>query len=128
MTKTNDTINPSHYWGFDGKRGTGMTTDEYWHTIAESYREKPQEPCEDAISRQAALDAIFNNAEKPGDAYRAVRMLTPVTPKHRTGHWIDTGSGQMCSECGEIQCGYDNFRRFCASCGARMSESEDNKE
>ena len=28
MTKTNDTINPSHYWGFDGKRGTGMTREE----------------------------------------------------------------------------------------------------
>lgn len=44
------------------------------------------EPCENAISRQAALDAIFNNAEKPGDAYRAVRMLAPVTPKQ--SGWI----------------------------------------
>ena len=41
------------------------------------------------------------------------------------GHWIDTGSGQECSECGEIQHGYDNFRYFCAYCGAKMTESEE---
>lgn len=34
------------------------------------------------------------------------------------GHWIDTGSGQECSECGEIQYGYDNFRYYCAKCGS----------
>ena len=38
----------------------------------------------------------------------------------KTGHWIDTGSGQKCSECGEIQYGYDNFRYFCANCGCLM--------
>jgi len=36
------------------------------------------------------------------------------------GHWIDTGSGQQCSACREIQYGYDNFRVFCAHCGAFM--------
>ena len=37
------------------------------------------------------------------------------------GHWIDTGSGEECSVCHEIQYGYDSERRFCASCGAIMS-------
>ena len=39
------------------KRGTGMTLDKYL-TIAECLP-KEQEPCEDAISRQAAIDAIY---------------------------------------------------------------------
>ena len=42
----------------------------------------------------------------------------------KTGHWIDTGSGQECSECGEIQYGYDNFRCFCPNCGAKMEVEE----
>lgn len=40
--------------------------------------------------------------------------------KQKKGYWIDTGSGQECSECHEIQYGYDNFRYFCAFCGADM--------
>ena len=36
------------------------------------------------------------------------------------GEWIDTGSGQECSVCGEIQYGYDSMRKFCANCGAKM--------
>ena len=43
----------------------------------------------------------------------------------KTGHWIDMGSGQECSECGEIQHGYDNFRFYCAKCGSKnVIESE----
>ena len=36
-------------------------------------------------------------------------------------HWIDTGSGQECSECHEIQYGYDNHRFYCGNCGAKMN-------
>lgn len=36
------------------------------------------------------------------------------------GEWIDTGSGQQCSACGEFQPGYDNYRYFCPVCGAFM--------
>ena len=46
----------------------------------------------------------------------------------KTGYWIDTGSGQKCSECGEIQYGYDNFRCFCANCGAKMVEPQKREE
>ena len=38
------------------------------------------------------------------------------------GHWIDTGSGQECSVCGEIQYGYDSGRFYCQKCGALMDE------
>lgn len=36
------------------------------------------------------------------------------------GRWRDTGSGQECSVCNEIQYGYDSGRFYCANCGAKM--------
>ena len=51
--------------------------------------------------------------------------LQEVEPERKKGRWIDTGSGQECSECHEIQYGYDNFRYFCAFCGADMREGEE---
>ena len=38
----------------------------------------------------------------------------------RHGRWIDTGSGQECSACKEIQYGYDSGRYYCQNCGAKM--------
>ena len=40
----------------------------------------------------------------------------------KRGSWIDTGSGQECPFCGEIQYGYDSFRRYCTVCGADNRE------
>lgn len=40
----------------------------------------------------------------------------------KIGYWIDTGSGQECSKCGEIQYGYDSFRTYCANCGSKNME------
>ena len=45
--------------------------------------------------------------------------------KRKKGKWLDTGSGQECDQCHEIQYGYDSFRHFCANCGASMSEGEE---
>ena len=85
-----------------------------------------QELCEDCISRQAALDAIFNNAEKPGDAYHAVRMLTSVTPEQRTGRWVRrTGMTERCSECDFMGA---SFYNFCPNCGAKMESEEQNND
>ena len=56
-----------------------------------------------------------------GNAYKlSISNGKEFERTERTGHWIDTGSGQECSECGEIQYGYDNQRYFCAFCGTRM--------
>ena len=46
----------------------------------------------------------------------------PVYEVERTNHshWIDTGSGEECASCHEIQYGYDSGRNYCANCGAIM--------
>ena len=106
---------------------------------------KEQEPCEDAISRQDLLKAV-STWDKFGcdadtklvpyqdhyipyihydDVVKCIKGMSSVTPQPKTGHWIDMGSGQECSECGEIQHGYDNFRFYCAKCGSKnVIESE----
>lgn len=85
------------------------------------------EPCEDAINRADIvwhdyLVSVGNGQYREKKcAYKdEVDEMPSVTQKRKTGEWIDTGSGQECSECGEIQYGYDNCRNFCANCGARM--------
>ena len=57
----------------------------------------------------------------------AIEKLPSAHPERPKGHWIDIGSGQECSECGEVQYGYDNFRYYCAKCGAEMKGEEDAK-
>jgi hypothetical protein len=47
------------------------------------------------------------------------KMPTIEAEPIRRGHWIDTGSGQECSVCHEIQYGYDNYRYYCPYCGAQ---------
>ena len=103
-----------------------ISREEIAALLARGSEEMTREPCEDAISRQAALDEIFNNAEKPGDAYRAVRMLAPVTPQQRTGHWIECEDEVkcFCSECKEIS---DYPTKFCPRCGAKMVEPQESE-
>lgn len=65
----------------------------------------------------------------PDEVVEALEMaIKALEQDAKTGYWIDTGSGQKCSECGEIQYGYDNFRCFCANCGAKMVEPQKREE
>lgn len=93
-----------------------------------------QEPCEDAISRQAVLNACEQSINIL-EAVDRIMDLPSVEQEPKTGHWIDTGSESFefhrvykCSECGNTEIEYpEGIRghfRYCPNCGARM-ESED---
>lgn len=87
-----------------------------------------QEPCEDAISRQAALDEI-RKCRFVVDAIEKIRGLPPVTSQLKTGKW--TNGDRICPCCGE-----DKFKdldadiwsdwqpKFCPNCGAKMIEPQ----
>lgn len=45
-----------------------------------------QEPCEDCISRQAALECCRNEWEE--EVKIRLKSLPPVTPQPKIGHWI----------------------------------------
>lgn len=102
---------------------------------------KEQQPCDDAISRQAALDA-FGLSEKTrkygGDhsGYNTMMLyeiqdviedLPPVSTE-KTGRWIKIKPYPLqmhdyeCSECGHET--DDNTEKHCSECGAKMEVVE----
>ena len=96
-----------------------------------------QEPCEDTISREDAR-MMLTCEIKDGMTItkyiemvdKRLRKLPPVTPKEKTGHWIDDMRlgyhVSVCSNCnwrghGDTCLIYEP--KYCPNCGARM-ESE----
>ena len=89
-----------------------------------------QEPCEDCISRQDALNCLTATGLKKFDfilgARNKIKNLPSATPQSKTGRWIYTGDyitdGMLkCSECGFE---HDVSERFvyCPNCGAKMQQ------
>jgi len=108
-----------------------------------------QQPCEDAISRQAAIDAIYaryiggkeavdkapasdHYAEGIDEAVCAVEDLPSVTPQQKTGRWVkvhplqaDDVGAYMCSYCKVGDWNLKGTEKFCPNCGAKMEEVEE---
>ncbi|MBQ1296956.1 MAG: hypothetical protein IIY21_23120 [Clostridiales bacterium] len=94
------------------------------------------EPCEDCISRQAAIDVVHEYFEKylnlnDDICLDGIRSLPSVTPEQKMGHWINYQKNiwiyAQCSECGTV---HDTKTNYCPNCGAKMvepQESEDNE-
>ncbi len=92
------------------------------------------EPCDDAISRQAAIDTLdntdkFMDEDRTVETYKALlkecyEVLPSVTPKQKMGRWISSVNDNTCSICGEHSLTYWKSK-FCPNCGAKMEESED---
>lgn len=104
----------------------------------------PEEPCEDAISRQAAIDAMWHSVGSENgelqsfaeavitDAEEEIKALPSAQPERKKGKWIpdeisayDMPNGKsrgwipwLCSECG--YCVGKHQTRFCPDCGALM--------
>ena len=97
-----------------------------------------QEPCDDAVSRQMAIDAITKihpidmeydcTLYDKLDVMYVLKDLPPVTPQSKMGHWIRSWcEWQQYLECSK--CGYETGLRcdtnYCPNCGAKMIESEE---
>lgn len=115
-------------------------------------RLKEQEPCEDAVSRQAVIETIFvqGSAEKLEIDFakllllqRAIKALPSVTPQEpKTGHWIEGQTNNpnihniLCSRCfeGYPSKGHANSQhtkekfKWCPKCGARMVEPQESED
>ena len=91
-----------------------------------------QEPCEDAISRQAVFDYIRDNYRRwfiNDDAFmqcvNGIKDIISVTPQPKTGHWIKDEITERarveykhkCNLCGAYHRAMYNY---CPSCGAKM--------
>jgi len=109
------------------------------HITDEEYKMLEQEPFDDAISRQATIEAFQmfrgyeanrTNAEWVDRIETVVKKLPPVTPQQKTGHWIQLDYQRGMFECSECHTqGYVDTEMYkptwvaCPRCGARM-ESE----
>ena len=98
-----------------------------------------QEPCEDAISREAVIKTVDAHTNEDGtlddDISVILEELPSFKPQEKTGHWIeedmfDGDVAYRCSECSElfwIESGTpkDNGYDFCPKCGKRLVEPQE---
>ena len=92
-----------------------------------------QEPCEDAISRQAVLDLVNSDWKYEGLETDVV-SLPSVNPQ-KIGHWIadvdkwgdvvTTVNGYRCDKCNTFNADKDNY---CPNCGAKMVEPKESED
>lgn len=90
-----------------------------------------EEPCGDAISR--ILKRMWNCRGEHTTSIDKVKMeqiirdeLLSVTPKPKTGHWIDKDEkSAVCSCCNKNNILYGDF---CKWCGAKMVESQERSD
>ena len=84
-----------------------------------------QEPCDDAISRQAALDCFTATKLKKFDfilyAREEIKKLPPVILQQKSGKWEDLHRCWVCSECGQET---HIEHKYCPNCGADMRGAE----
>lgn len=101
--------------------------------IIEALEKIDQEPCEDCISRESALDDAGLGEFHRYDDYVKMRnylkSLPSVTPQQKIGRWIYTGDyitdGMLkCSKCGFEHDVSERFS-YCPNCGANMQEEEE---
>lgn len=85
-----------------------------------------QEPCEDAVSREAAIDAALSAFSRGLLASPDIRRLPSVQPERKRGKWINISDGIFeivkCDQCGRTMDSRDNF---CPNCGANMTEDSE---
>lgn len=94
-----------------------------------------QEPCEDAVSRQAAIDAMYSICgdgtlkenewrDNPHiDSIIDALNELPSVSTEKIGHWVKSKDGYMrCDYCGSR--GSAIKARFCHHCGAKMEVEE----
>ena len=128
------------------KRKTTIPNDgEDFDYISEAFdiaiKALEQQTCEDAISRQAAIDAANKVIERDtsgnNDVVNAmiawsayIKSLPPVAPQSKTGHWIVHDHGldakyYQCSICKGFD--RDKKRKYCKWCGAKMVEPQESE-
>lgn len=127
----------------------GMPTDYAKQMVARKLVDEgvKQEPCEDCISRQDALDCCLTASGLKKfdfilDARDKIRNLPPVRPQEpETGHWIFKNEEDKacriytCDKCGEqisifddtIKSPQEGHYNHCPNCGQRKIELQESE-
>ena len=89
--------------------------------------EKIEEPCTDAVSRQAAI-RIAEQGQIQGFEWQIKKLLgmPSAQPERKMGKWIWECSAHRCSACSEYTCfAESNPPKYCPNCGADMRGEEE---
>lgn len=85
-----------------------------------------QEPCDDMVSRDAAIEAVKQAIYNHDSAIMRLTELPPVTQKSGKWKYVPDADGfYICSECG---CGNGYADNFCPQCGAKMVELQESED
>ena len=83
----------------------------------------------DAISRRAAIDALYSVDEYNSRSVKAIKQLPPIQPKRGRWHYSDgkparigLSFGVVCDQCGAES---EYCTNFCGECGADMRGEQD---
>ena len=126
--------------------GTQQEVCKFLANLMDVLEKQMQEPCEDAISRQATLEPyrVLKDTDTLCVALiRANIMQQPpvnvLKQESKTGHWIDTdewretidgfeqwGYFRKCSRCGYVF-KFLEIDNYCPNCGCRMIEPQAGK-
>ena len=110
-----------------------MDMQNYVLRVIDKYAE--QEPCEDAVSRQAVLNEFYDVK----NLYERIKQLPSVRPQEpKIGYWSKFGEkwgGTQAWECSICKNHYDIHAvytkipyNYCPNCGAKMVESQESED
>jgi len=105
--------------------GTQQEACKFLADLMDVLEKQMQEPCEDAISRDAVLEQAWtleypDSSSEKVVSVKDIEKLPPVTQSRPKGHWIYEGAGYChCSVCETSRYGTENF---CPKCGAENGE------
>ena len=127
----------------ENKDGECMTESHCFEVKQMAINALKQEPCEDAVSRQAVLDAISRiglfksdtrEVQAVAECLRAAEKLPFVMPTRPKGQWIgideEPHEDYECGRCGYVCSTFTaNIKpseeyKYCPNCGAEMKEGD----
>lgn len=106
-----------------------IDAEDFWDTVIAALE---QEPCTDAISRQAVLEIIKKcHCEEwvKAEIGAPIEALLPVTPAEKVGQWVFVkgyeGLLYECTVCRNKNTHTTVRWNYCPHCGAKMEEVEE---
>jgi len=108
---------------YSSTNGSGRCTDkQHYEAKQMAIKALEREPCDDAVSRQAAIDGLnsINGTSELDKAFEVIENLPSVLPKQKRGHWLPTSFIDRTYECDICHNYVYDKTKYCPNCGCKM--------